>query len=108
MYASMVARTHAYMHGCMYDLRTLKRNIGDVSYTAVGIHKMFNATNYRQVRKDLGRYMEANLSQFNGVQCVSFCGPDSTKIGTDFRCSISALLNSDTSVACVGAVQDAT
>ena len=50
---------------------------------------------------ETGRYVEASRRDVGHAQFLSLAGPDGSKIGTDFQCSVAVVANCENGKACM-------
>ena len=62
--------------------------------------KCYHPQNARKTSLEVSRYIEAGTRDVGVAQFLTIAGPDGSKIGTDFHCSVGVAANSETGKAC--------
>ena len=92
------------------DQRGLKRELSnaptDVLASCMVLKGVYDPRNKRHTAAQLCRYIEATNMAMAPAQFLSFAGPDASKIGTDFCCSVGAIANQTSGKTAVLCPQD--
>ena len=76
-------------------MRQPSRTYSDVDASTVSETPCWDAKNHRHVERELCRHLQASQRALAKETCLSLCGPDGTKVGTDLSINLAALMGGD-------------
>ena len=90
------------LRGTRREISTLYSDVdpADVFHTPI-----YDPKNWRHTDRELARYIGASMRDFQSTKIVHLAGPDGTKVGTDFGCTMGAFMNPVTKRVCVALPQ---
>ena len=85
--------------------RTPNHTYDPESLPKVSRKPIWDPTNWRATERELGRYVQASVYDFDDTLDISVAGPDATKVGTDLGLNMVAFFNPTDEKTCVALPQ---
>ena len=102
---NIIEKRYIAAAGGVNNVRGTKRQLSQVysdSGTTVAVETpIWDPKHWKHVERELGRYQTAAVEAFKDAIDISFSGPDGSKIGTEFSCTVAGIMNSTNKKVCV-------